>query len=93
MANVYKVKSVKSGNYSKTNYTRAGAKEVKEEYAKQGVEVEVVVYRKNCDILDTMAEATGIIEFFRQGVAKPKKVKEEEEEENEEEENEEEEED
>jgi hypothetical protein len=79
MANIYKIKGVVSGKYSKKNYTRAGAKAAQKAYDDKGIETIPVVYRQNCEILDTTADSTGIVEFFRQGYAKPKKAKKEEE--------------
>ena len=63
MANIYKVKI---GNvYSKRNYTRQGAIALRKKWEDMGQEPKVVVWKKHKMVMDTMADITGVINFYR----------------------------
>lgn len=66
MPNIYKLRNKLNGKLTKTIYTRAGAKEAQKRYDDKKVDTELVLYKQNVVILDNMAEATGIVESFRE---------------------------
>jgi len=63
MANIYKVKI--GEKFSKRNFTRQGAIAVRKEWESKGYEPKVVVWKKHKMIVDTMADITGVVKFYR----------------------------
>lgn len=64
MANIYKLKQ-KNGALSKANYTLQGARETRKKLDDMGIETKVVVYEQRKVIVDTQAEITGRVRYFR----------------------------
>lgn len=64
MANIYKLKQ-KNGALSKVNYTLQGARETRKKLDDMGIETKVVVYEQRKVIVDTQAEITGRVRYFR----------------------------
>jgi hypothetical protein len=66
MPNIYKLQNEQNKKLSKTIYTRAGAKAAQKNYDDKKIKTKIVVYKQNVVILDNMADATGVVESFRE---------------------------
>ena len=65
MANIYKLKRKDNGKMSEKNYTLARARKVRKLLEKtKKIETEVVLYKENVVIVDSMAEITGEIKYY-----------------------------
>ena len=63
MATIYKVKIGKE--FSKRNFTRSKAIEVRRHWESKGYKPKVVIWKEHQMIVDTTADITGVIRFYR----------------------------
>jgi hypothetical protein len=64
MANIYKLKQP-NGALSKANYTLKGARDTRKRLDDLGIEAKVIVFEERKVIVDTQADITGKVRYYR----------------------------
>jgi hypothetical protein len=64
MANIYKLKQP-NGQMSKANYTLMGARQARKRLDDIGIETKVIVFEERKVIVDTQADITGKVRYYR----------------------------
>jgi hypothetical protein len=64
MATIYKLKQ-ENGALSKKSYTLGGARETRKKLEQKGIKTSIIAYEEYQVITDTMADITGVVNFYR----------------------------